>query len=131
MTAKRSPRYWAQWGRMRHYVANVATTNEIAHHLLDRRIQAVKLQYSLAKKVENERKAGARIRELKAQNEAHAERIARLERTLSHIAYCDTPQHPDQEPTGLWRSHMITMAERTLTGKNDHIPLTDSGRYDG
>lgn len=118
MTAKRSPRYWAQWGRMRHYVANVATTNEIAHHLLDRRIQAMKLQYSLAKKVENERKAGARINELNAE-------VHRLRTALRRIADLDGCQG------GPWPCVMSEGEEPCFVcqAKTALIPDTDSGRY--
>jgi len=43
-----------------------------------------------------------------------ADRIEELERVLSLIAFCDTPEHADYESHGLYRSMMILMAKNAL-----------------
>lgn len=43
-----------------------------------------------------------------------ANRIEALEQAMSMIAHCDTPNHHDFEPHGLYRSMMISIAQHAL-----------------
>lgn len=67
----------------------------------------------MSKLADRLRRADAHEADLGLMEEA-AERIEELERTLSLIAFCDTDGHPDEEPHGLYRSHMIQIAKRRL-----------------